>query len=269
MLQRIPSRPFQPRSADPGTGEPANISQDDIYITLTVKKPSAIALAAHPTFKITRCLKDFTSDSSTNFEPSVLVPPLRPHPTPTSTNDVESLLGLEDKAVTAYIAIGTNLGDRIKNIQDALAALPRISEESIGTQVTGQRFLRVTKCSQLYESEPMYVVDQPQFINGAVQVCHLSPMEAQAYGLIQISTNLRPVSLLRHLKAVESALGRVKTIVNGPRLIDLDLLMYADRQIVVGGRGDEEGSLGKGCGWLQVPHWGIGEREFVLRPLQE
>ena len=58
-------------------------------------------------------------------------------------------------------------------------------------------------------------------------------------------------------------------MVNGPRLLDLDLLLYGDRQIVVGQRGDEEGTLGNGCGWLQVPHWGIMEREFVLRPLQE
>lgn len=84
-----------------------------------------------------------------------------------------------------------------------------------------------------------------------------------------METNLRPVSLLRHLKAVETTLGRVKTMINGPRLIDLDLLVYGNSQITIGQRGDEEGSLGKGCGWLQVPHWGIGEREFVLRPLRE
>lgn len=86
---------------------------------------------------------------------------------------------------------------------------------------------------------------------------------------LQVETNLRPVSLLRHLKAVETTLGRVKTMINGPRLIDLDLLVYGNSQITIGQRGDEEGSLGKGCGWLQVPHWGIGEREFVLRPLRE
>ena len=174
LLQRIPSQPFQPRSATTGTDEYAYQSQDDIYITLTVKKPSAIALAAHPTFKITRCLKDYTTDSPTDPNPSMptLVPPLRPPPALAGTHDAESLLGLEAEVITAYIAIGTNLGDRIKNIQDALISLPRISEESIGTSFTGQRFLHVTKCSQLYESEPMYVVDQPQFINGALQVCN-------------------------------------------------------------------------------------------------
>lgn len=148
------------------------MSQDDIYITLTVKKPSAIALAAHPTFKITRCLKDYSTDLLTDPETPVtaLIPPLRPTSTKPTTDDPASLLGLEEKSITAYLAIGTNLGDRIKNIQDALAALPRITEESIGASVKTQRFLHVTKCSQLYESEPMYVVDQPQFINGAIQV---------------------------------------------------------------------------------------------------
>jgi dihydroneopterin aldolase/2-amino-4-hydroxy-6-hydroxymethyldihydropteridine diphosphokinase/dihydropteroate synthase len=161
------------------------LSQDDIYITLTVKKPSAIALASHPTFKITRCLKDYSKDLPPDAETpvSALIPPLRPSSTKPTTNDPTSLLGLEDKPITAYLAIGTNLGDRIKNIQDALAALPRISEESIGVPVTAQRFLHVTKCSQLYESEPMYVVDQPQFINGAIQVCSPRPSCDEAHAL--------------------------------------------------------------------------------------
>lgn len=151
-------------------------------MTLSIKKPSAIALAAHPMFKITRSLKDYAS-SSVEEEATIakisatkhqsLVPPLNSHPSPPSTHDIDSSLGLCEKSITAYIAIGTNLGDRIKNIQDALVALPRISEESIGSNVTGQRSLQVTKCSQLYESEPMYVLEQPEFINGAIQVsCH-------------------------------------------------------------------------------------------------
>lgn len=175
LLQRIPSRSFQPRSAE--RTEETYLPQNDIYISLTVKKPSAIALAAHPTLKITRCLGDYSTEAPTEVEPiPTLVPPLRSHPSIPSTNDSASVLGLEETAVTAYLAIGTNLGDRIKNLQDALASLPRISEESIGAEVTAQRFLHVTKCSQLYESEPMYVVDQPQFINGAIQVrSRLSP----------------------------------------------------------------------------------------------
>ncbi|KAJ9091405.1 hypothetical protein QFC19_009115 [Naganishia cerealis] len=264
ILNHIPSQPFPSRgqAASNKDSETPYLEQDDISVTLSIKKPSAIALAAHPIFKITRCLKDYTSppveiDTKVAETPTsalqTLVPPLKPHPAPTTTDDRDSNLGLREQSITAYIAIGTNLGDRIRNIHDALAALPRISEESIGSGYTGQRMLRVTRCSQLYESAPMYVLDQPEFINGA----------------IQIQTNLQPVSLLRHLKSVESTLGRVKTMVNGPRLIDLDLLIYGDQQVVIGQRGDQEGSLGKGCGWLQVPHWGICEREFVLRPLQD
>lgn len=66
-------------------------------------------------------------------------------------------------------------------------------------------------------------------------------------------------------------------MINGPRVIDLDLLFYDVMEAMgptsgivrAGSKGDKEGSLGEGCGWLEVPHWGVAEREFVLRPLCE
>lgn len=65
-------------------------------------------------------------------------------------------------------------------------------------------------------------------------------------------------------------MGRVKDIENGPRIIDLDLTFYGDETVKIGQKGDADGKLGvKGAGWLEVPHWGIVEREFVLRPLAE
>lgn len=86
----------------------------------------------------------------------------------------------------------------------------------------------------------------------------------------QIETNLAPLSLLLHLKRIENRLGRVKTLVNGPRLIDLDLTFYGRETVKIGEKGDQEGRWGvKGAGWLEVPHWAVGEREFVLKPLVE
>lgn len=85
--------------------------------------------------------------------------------------------------------------------------------------------------------------------------------------MLQISTDLDPLNLLRVLKKVERATGRTKTFTNGPRVVDLDLLFHDDQVVRVGERGDKEDE--GGVGWLEIPHWAIAEREFVLRPLNE
>lgn len=78
------------------------------------------------------------------------------------------------------------------------------------------------------------------------------------------------MELLLHLKRIENKLGRVKTIDNGPRVIDLDLTFYGTSEVHIGEKGTREGPWGvPGAGWLQVPHWAVSEREFVLRPLAE
>lgn len=66
---------------------------------------------------------------------------------------------------------------------------------------------------------------------------------------------------------MERATGRTKTFTNGPRVVDLDLLFYGSQFVRVGEKGDKEDE--SGVGWLELPHWGIAEREFVLRPLNE
>jgi dihydroneopterin aldolase/2-amino-4-hydroxy-6-hydroxymethyldihydropteridine diphosphokinase/dihydropteroate synthase len=123
-------------------------------------------------FTITRCLADYAKEHVEQEATSTLVPPLKGPSPLTNPSHTSQYLGL-GKTVTAYIAIGTNLGDRIQNIQDALAAVPRIAEDCLGGEVEGQRVLQVTRCSQLYESAPMYVLDQPEFVNGAIQVSRL------------------------------------------------------------------------------------------------
>lgn len=85
----------------------------------------------------------------------------------------------------------------------------------------------------------MYVKDQDRFING---VC-------------EVETELEPLALLDALQAIEREMGREKVIDKGPRNIDLDILLYGDERI----RNDR----------LNIPHVGIPEREFVLRPLAE
>ncbi|KAH7165474.1 Dihydropteroate synthase-like protein [Dactylonectria macrodidyma] len=127
---------------------------------------------------------------------------------------------------TAYIALGSNLGDRVAEIERACNEMDH-------------RGIKVKRTSSLWETEPMYVKDQDRFVNGACEV----------------ETELEPLALLDELQAIEREMGRKKVIDKGPRNIDLDILLY----------GDEKVSHER----LTVPHAGVLEREFVLRPLAE
>ncbi|MGC1379864.1 MAG: 2-amino-4-hydroxy-6-hydroxymethyldihydropteridine diphosphokinase [Candidatus Baltobacteraceae bacterium] len=125
----------------------------------------------------------------------------------------------------AYIGLGANLGDRIATYERAVAAL-----HELGT---------VVRRSAIYRTQPWGRSDQPWFVNGVVL----------------LETELEPRALLDSLRAIETRLGRTKGERWGPRVIDLDLLLYDDREI------DEPG--------LQLPHPYLRERAFVLVPLVE
>ena len=101
---------------------------------------------------------------------------------------------------TAYVGIGSNLGERLVTIRHALALLAADPE------------LEVEAVSTIRETDPVGVVDQPLFLNAAVR----------------LTTGLAPRLLLERLLAVEQQLGRVRTERYGPRTIDLDLLLYGD-----------------------------------------
>ncbi|KAM3445096.1 hypothetical protein NHJ13734_000794 [Beauveria thailandica] len=119
------------------------------------------------------------------------------------------------------------------NLGDRVAEIERACNEM------DRRGIKVTRTSSLWETEPMYVTDQDRFLNG---VC-------------EVETELQPMALLDELQSIERDLGRRKLIDKGPRNIDLDILLYGDERI-----SNER---------LTVPHIGIPEREFVLRPLSE
>lgn len=130
-------------------------------------------------------------------------------------------------AVDAVLGLGGNLGDRRGFIERALKAL---------NERPGIRLLAV---SALYETEPWGRTDQPRFLNAAAR----------------IATTLPPRALLEAAIAVERALGRRRGERWGPRTIDIDILLYGDRQI------DEPG--------LTIPHPRLTERPFVLAPLAD
>ena len=127
----------------------------------------------------------------------------------------------------AYVGLGANLGAREETLRRALELL---------AEADGVSVLAV---SQLRETEPVGVVDQPPFLNGAVA----------------LETTRTARELLDLLLAIEASLGRIREERWGPRTIDLDLLVYGDEVV------DEPG--------LRVPHPHLDERRFALEPLAE
>jgi len=126
----------------------------------------------------------------------------------------------------AYIGIGSNLGNREENCEKAMALLIKEGME-------------VTKRSSFYETEPWGLKDQPEFINMA----------------LEIKTKNTPLELLNILKKIETTLGRMKDKRWGPRIIDLDILLYDNLLIKTEN--------------IEIPHPGIKDRGFVLKPLSE
>jgi len=129
----------------------------------------------------------------------------------------------------AYVGLGSNLGDRERTTREALAALAATPA------------VEVAAVSTLLETDPVGYLDQPRFLNGVAA----------------LDTELPPRALLDLLLAVERRFGRRREGVprQGPRTLDLDLLLYGEADI------DEPG--------LRIPHPRLHERAFVLRPLAE
>jgi 2-amino-4-hydroxy-6-hydroxymethyldihydropteridine diphosphokinase len=127
----------------------------------------------------------------------------------------------------AFLGLGTNLGDRRKNLARVLALLDK------------EKGIRVDEVSSVYESEPWGVIDQPGFLNMVARV----------------STTRDPRSLLAACTEIEAELGRVRDRKWGPRVIDVDILLFDDLEM------EEEG--------LTIPHPHMLEREFVMVPLLE
>jgi len=127
------------------------------------------------------------------------------------------------------IALGTNVGDRFDHLQRAVVRL--------------QEVIQVDAVSDVYETAPMYVVEQAPFLNAAVRG----------------RTDLGPLPLLRALKAIEQTSGRQHRARYGPREIDLDLVLYGSSAYRFTYGGETV---------LQIPHPRMAERRFVLAPLR-
>lgn len=126
---------------------------------------------------------------------------------------------------TVFLALGSNTGDRLANMRAAIAAM--------------RSELEVQAVSPTYETAPLYVTEQPRFLNAAIMA----------------TTELSPEALLTFLKRIETGLDREVTIPNGPRPIDLDIIFYDDQRVA--------------SPTLTIPHPRMHERAFVLAPLSD
>ena len=125
-----------------------------------------------------------------------------------------------------YLSLGSNIGERAGNIARAIAELPG-------------RGVRVVKRSALYETEPVEFLAQGWFLNCVVEV----------------ETDLVPGELVRALLEIERGMGRKRVLPKGPRIIDMDILLF--------------GPLAVREKDLEIPHPRMTERRFVLVPLAE
>ncbi|HUL34471.1 MAG TPA: 2-amino-4-hydroxy-6-hydroxymethyldihydropteridine diphosphokinase [Candidatus Eisenbacteria bacterium] len=127
---------------------------------------------------------------------------------------------------TVYLALGTNLGEREENLRSALRYISDVSAN-------------VRRVSSVYETEPVDYLDQDWFFNI----------------VLEAETELRPLELLRTVRGIETRMGSRKAFVKGPRLIDLDILLYGMSSVETPD--------------LQIPHPRMLDRKFVLVPLVE
>src|SRR5437879_11656256 len=127
---------------------------------------------------------------------------------------------------TAYLSLGSNVGSREQNVRSAIDGLPHGG-------------VAITRVSSLYETEPVDLKEQPWFLNCVAEA----------------ETHFDAFMLLRALREIETKMGSKKLVAKGPRLIDIDILLYGTETI--------------DTPELQVPHPRMHLRRFVLVPLAE
>jgi len=124
-----------------------------------------------------------------------------------------------------YLSLGSNIGDRGKNLRDAIRRLEHIGD--------------LRAISSLYETEPVEFTDQPPFLNCAVA----------------LETGVGPAELMQQLLEIEQSMGRRRVQKKGPRIIDIDILLFGDLVVDTPA--------------VTIPHPAMQQRRFVLEPLAE
>ena len=124
-----------------------------------------------------------------------------------------------------FLSLGSNLGDKLENLNNAI------------TKISLNEHIKISSCSNIYQSKPMYNLNQDDFLNM----------------VIEIETNFRPIELMKYIKDIEILLGRsLDQKHNYPRVIDIDILDYENQLF--------------NTPELTIPHPKLFERMFVLKP---
>ncbi len=221
----------------------AKIKKEDILrkddIRYTVDYSSIIKIVRdindNNKFELLETLSGIIAENILSFSPLIKRVRVRVEKTKPPINEEIGSVGVEaqfemEKKVKVFLSLGSNLGDRERNLRDAV---DKIHQDS--------RF-DVTGVSSIYETEPMYLKEQDSFYNIVMDA--------------DVDDTFDPFELLGYLKGIEYSMGRAGNDIRyGPRIIDLDILCFDNIEIV--------------SDFLVIPHPGILERGFVLIPFNE
>ena len=159
--------------------------------------------------------------------------------------------------ITVYLGLGSNLGDREANLRQAIARLEKLG-------------LEITRASSIYETEPVDYKDQSWFLNQVIETWIFDELTSQGGPLLddsETTTTIQAEALLSELLKIERRMGRQRTITQGPRVIDIDLLLLGDKIIAHSKQGEEWSYTDRTD--VFVPHPRMHLRRFVLEPLCE
>jgi 7,8-dihydro-6-hydroxymethylpterin-pyrophosphokinase len=162
-----------------------------------------------------------------------------------------------ESEIAVYLGLGSNLGDREANLREAIARI-----EALGLEVASE--------SSIYETEPVGFTDQPWFLNQVIEtkiLAGLTSKHGPVLGDAETIATIQAEALLSELLKIEHEMGRERTIANGPRVIDIDLLLFGD-MIIAHSKENEEWSFIYRTD-IFVPHPRMHLRRFVLEPLCE
>lgn len=165
--------------------------------------------------------------------------------------------GLDTAEIAVYLGLGSNVGDREANLREAIARI-----ETLGFDVA--------RASSIYETEPVGFTDQPWFLNQVIEAKVFSGPKSEhsmVLGDSKTTATEQAEALLSELLKIEHEMGRERRVANGPRVIDIDLLLFGDL-IIAHSKDDEEWPVIDRTE-IFVPHPRMHVRRFVLEPLCE
>lgn len=165
--------------------------------------------------------------------------------------------GGRSNEIAVYLGLGSNVGDREANLREAIARIKMLG-------------LEVVRESSIYETEPVGLTDQAWFLNQVIElkiIAGLTSEHGPVFSDPEAIATVVAEGVLSELLKIEREMGRERTIVNGPRVIDIDLLLFGDK-IIANSEEDEELSYIARTD-IFVPHPRMHLRRFVLEPLCE